>query len=185
MLKDLKEVKRIRSRLSLTQSELAEIAGVSQSLIAKIENGDTIPSYDKGRAILESLDTILKNRGTTLTAEDIHTEDVIYVSSHENLGAALKIMKENAVSQIPVIDDNMVVGALTERCLLNNFDNLDKNRSVKAVMEEPFPVIPSKSNTNMVKDLLRYYPSVLTTSDGKITGIITKADILEEILSDR
>ncbi len=184
MLRDLKDVKRIRTRLSLTQTELAEKAGVSQSLIAKIEKGDAVPSYEKGRAILDALDSVIMSRSTTIRAEDIHTSEMVYVSPDDTIGTALKMMKERAVSQIPVMDDNVSVGGLTERCLLSKFDKLDRSRPVRNVMEEPFPIIPTNSSVEMVKELLVYYPSVLTSEGGKIKGIITKADLLEEILVD-
>ncbi len=182
MLRDLKEIKKIRTNLSMTQSELAERAGVSQSLIAKIENGNTIPSYDKGRAILDALEDIIRQKGSSLTASDVHNTVVISIGPDESLGNALQLMKENAVSQLPVIQHEVVVGGLTERCLLNNFDELDRAEKVRTLMEDPFPVVSVKSNIGLVRELLSYYPAVISISEGIIAGIITKADLLEEIL---
>ncbi len=182
MLRDLKEAKRIRLNLSMTQSELAERAGVSQSLIAKIESGNTIPSYDKGRAILDALEDMIRQKGSSLIASDIHNTVVISIGPDESLGAALKLMKDNAVSQLPVIQDEVVVGGLTERCLLNNFDKLDRVGKVRELMEDPFPVVSETSSIGLVRELLSYYPAVITIADGVISGIITKADLLEEIL---
>ncbi len=185
MLRDLKDVRKIRKNLSITQMELAKMADVSQSLIAKIECGSAMPSYDKGKAILEALDTMIRNRGSGLCAGDIHTAGVISIGPEDRVGAALKLMKDNAVSQLPVINGEIVVGGLTERCLLNRFDELDRDGCVRDIMEEPFPIIPAISSIELVRELLLYYPSVLTTVDGNVTGIITKADILEEILDQR
>lgn len=183
MLRDLGEVKSIRNSLSLTQGELASAAGVSQSLIAKIENGNAVPSYEKGKAILEALDTLIRNRGGSLCASDIHNTEVICIGPDDTVKKALQLMRDNAVSQIPVMEGGLVVGGLTEGCLLNRFEELDREGAVREVMGDPFPIIPASSTIELVRDLLFYYPSVLTTVDGNITGIITKADILVEILN--
>ena len=46
-LMDLSEIKRLRGKLGITQSELAKRAGVSQALIARIENKSVDPRYSK------------------------------------------------------------------------------------------------------------------------------------------
>ncbi len=185
MLRDLKDVRKIRKNLSLTQADLAKMADVSQSLIAKIECGSATPSYDKGKAVLEALDNVIRSRGSGLCAGDIHTINVIHIGPEDNVGTALQLMKDNAVSQLPVIQNDIVMGGLTERCLLNRFDKLDREWMVRDIMEDPFPIIPATSSIELVRELLLYYPSVLTTVDGNIKGITTKADLLEEILDNR
>ena len=51
----LSEIKRLRKKLEINQKELAVRAGVSQSLIAKIEAGKIEPTYSKACGILETL----------------------------------------------------------------------------------------------------------------------------------
>ena len=48
---DPKQLKKIRVQLGITQSELAKAAGVSQSLIAKLESGLVDPSFSTMKAI--------------------------------------------------------------------------------------------------------------------------------------
>lgn len=181
MLKDLNEIKKARLKLGLTQTELAEKSGVSQSLITKIENKRIIPSYQKGRDILDALERMLREEGAGLRAGDVHSKELLYMKKSDKIGTALEIMEENAVSQLPVIEDNMVVGALTEKCLIKNFDRLDGDENVERVMGNPFPVFPTDTELSLVKEVLRYHPCILTTQKGKMTGIITKADLLSEI----
>ena len=45
MLADLSEIRILRKQHNLTQSQLARLAGVSQSLIAKLEAGLIDPGY--------------------------------------------------------------------------------------------------------------------------------------------
>jgi len=56
MLPSLEEIPRKRRELGLTQSKLAILAGVSQSIIAKIESGSVDPSYSVVARILAALE---------------------------------------------------------------------------------------------------------------------------------
>ena len=44
---EIEQLKQIRKQLGLTQTEFAKEAGVSQSLVAKIEAGNIDPTYSK------------------------------------------------------------------------------------------------------------------------------------------
>ena len=57
---DPKQLKKIRVQLGITQSELARVAGVSQSLIAKLESGLVDPSFSTMKAISEALRSHIK-----------------------------------------------------------------------------------------------------------------------------
>ena len=52
---DLSELRILRKKIGLTQSELAKQASVSQSLIAKIESKKIDPSYTNAKKIFETL----------------------------------------------------------------------------------------------------------------------------------
>lgn len=51
----LEEIKQIRKKYNLTQSDLAKRSGVSQSLIAKIEAGRIDPTYSNAQKIFNAL----------------------------------------------------------------------------------------------------------------------------------
>ena len=55
-IQDIEKIQEIRKKLNLTQTELSKLAGVSQSLIAKLESGHIDPAYSKVKAIFEALD---------------------------------------------------------------------------------------------------------------------------------
>ena len=52
---ELNDIARLRKQLGLTQPELAQLSGVSQSLIAKLEAGKIEPSYTKVKSIIDTL----------------------------------------------------------------------------------------------------------------------------------
>ncbi|MBI2647565.1 helix-turn-helix domain-containing protein, partial [Candidatus Woesearchaeota archaeon] len=60
MTYELVEVKKIRKKLELTQTQLANRAGVSQSLIAKVESGRIDPTYSKTKKIFSALSELEK-----------------------------------------------------------------------------------------------------------------------------
>ena len=181
MLKDIFEVKEVRKKLGLTQAELAERANVSQSLIAKVENGSLMPSYEKGREILDVLEDMLSEEIDDGDIEDICNRDIISIDPDDSVETALNLMRENAISQLPVIDKGDLQGSISERCLLHNFDEVNRNQKVSTIMDESFPIIDKSSDINVVKDILRYYPSVIISDKGDLIGIITKADLLKNL----
>ena len=60
MTYELEEVKKIRKKLGMTQTDLANRAQVSQSLIAKIESGKIDPTYTKTQKIFTALSELEK-----------------------------------------------------------------------------------------------------------------------------
>lgn len=181
MIEELDEVKNFRNRLGMTQSQLAVKAGVSQSLIAKIESGMTVPSYENGKKIMEALEKALEEQSENKTAEEVHSNELYFLDPDNTVGEALSLMKQNAISQLPVVSNGVSVGSVTEKGLIKNFEKLDRDKNIHTVMDESFPLIDEGGDLRVVKELLRYYPSVLTLRKGKIIGIITKSDLLGEI----
>jgi len=54
---------------------------------------------------------------------------------------------------------------------------------VSEVMDEVFPIIPEEASLNIVRQLLQEYPAILLQKDGRITGIVTKADLFKVLES--
>lgn len=173
--------------LGLTQKELAELAGVSQSLIAKIENGLINPSYDIVTQIFRSLQR-LENR-VDKKAKDIMSSPFIYISPEEPLIKATQLMEEHAFSQLPVIDEsNLCIGSISDQTVLGlvsrsiegelDFEQIS-SRKVREVMGEPFPVVSALTPLQAISNLLSYTPAVLVNQKGKIKGIITRSDLFK------
>ncbi len=107
--------------------------------------------------------------------------DLIFVAPTDTVGAALELMNERGVTQIPVLEDHHSVGSLRESRvltkLLQNRDLLES--SVSAVMDESFPVLDGETNLADIKKKLQKSPAVLIEDFKRITGIITRSDVLE------
>ena len=108
-------------------------------------------------------------------------QTVISVAPDEILSDALAKMNENSVTQIPVLEENRSVGSLKEsRILAKLLENRDLlNEKVSEVMDESFPVLDVDANFDEVKAHLHNSPAVLIEDFKRITGIITRADVLD------
>ncbi len=180
MWEELSQIKKMRQKLGLTQTELANLSGVSQSLIAKIEKGRVEPSYSVARRIFLVLEKRMNETHEIFKAEDICTREIISISPEDSVRKALDLMRNNDISQLPVIENSRVVGSITETTLISNYDRISERTMVKEIMDEPFPVISSTTPLPLVREMLKVYPAVLVVSKGELRGIITKADLLKE-----
>jgi predicted transcriptional regulator len=171
----LSEIKAMRRNLGLTQSELAKLSGVSQSLIARIESGRVDPTYSKVGNIFDALEKI--EMPNELTASNLMKRHVISVSSNESVIKAAGIMKKYNISQLPVIDKSSVVGLINERDIFHSVS--EKPRTVKDIMEDAPPIISTNTPLDVVTHLLDYNYAVLVSDNGKIKGIVTRANLLK------
>ena len=104
MVYELEEIKKIRKKLEMTQTELANRAGVSQSLIAKIESGRIDPTYTKAKKIFSALSELEKKE--EIKAEQIMTSRIISISPDMSIKDAISKMKKFNISQLPVIEED-------------------------------------------------------------------------------
>ncbi len=175
---EIQEIKEIRKKFGLTQSELANRAGVSQSLIAKIEAGMLDPTYSNAKKIFEAIDSLGKKK--ELKAEEIITRNIISVKPNDEIKSAIEKMKKSNISQMPVIEEHKSIGIVSEAIILESLLN-KKGNKIKEIMEDSAPVVSKNTTINAVSNLLRFYPMVLVSDDGELKGIITKSDLLGKV----
>ena len=179
MTYELEEVKKIRKKLGLTQTELANRAGVSQSLIAKIESNRIDPTYTKTKKIFAALSDLEKKE--EIKAEELMTSKIISISPSASIKEAINKMKKSQISQLPVIDDShKTIGLVSESTILDALLN-SKGAIVKDVMQESPPIVAKTTSIQVVSSLLKHYPIVLVSEEGKLTGLITKSDLLGKL----
>lgn len=182
MLPSLEDIIKKRKMLGLTQKQLATLAGVSQSLIAKLESGKINPSYDKVKAIFDALESL--EMTAEFKAADVLHDNVIGVEKSSSVAEAVKLMMVHGYSQLPVFDGEKVVGSISEKTLLEQVASgrdiaKISGLAVEEVMDESFPQVGKNTPLKVVSGLLQVYPAVLVSEKGKIVGIITKADLLK------
>jgi IMP dehydrogenase len=107
--------------------------------------------------------------------------DPITLLVDATIGDALKLMQENKIGGIPIVDEaNKLVGILTNRDL--RFET-DKKRKVSEVMtKENLITAPEGTDLKKAEKILRQYKIEklpVVSKQGKLTGLITYRDILQ------
>jgi predicted transcriptional regulator len=166
-------IKKMREEAGLTQEELARIAGVTQAHIAKIENEKVNPRLFTVNKIL----SVLQANRNDLCKRFV-SKHIISVKPEDSVNHAVKLMRENDISQLPVIEKGICVGTISEKTIIKNLGNISGSTEVREIMDEPFPMISCKDGVEVAKMLLEYHQAVLVLDKGKIMGIITKSDLL-------
>ncbi len=106
---------------------------------------------------------------------------LVFAGPDETVAAALARMSENGITQIPVIDDNRSIGSFRESRVLAKLlvDHSLLESKVSDVMEPSFPVVQVDSSINEIKAKLLESPAVVIEDFKRITGIITRSDVLD------
>ena len=180
-LPDLAEIRVIRKQLGWTQRELAKATRLSQSFVNKIERNEADPGYRTAKGIflvLQEAITKKKRHGLSKTAQDIMTMNVEYVNSNQTVEEARKLMIKNDFSQLPVIDNGIVKGSITDRLLVRLSESGRVSR-IREIMERRFPVVDPDTKLETVRHLLDEYHAVLVDKGNKDYGIVTKHDLLK------
>ena len=178
-MQNISEIKRLRKSLNLTQKELANKAQVSQSLIAKIEADKIDPTYSKTMQIFNALNNIIIKE--KIQIKDIMQKEIISIKPETLILETIQIMKNYQISQMPIVS-NHPIGLITESILLEklstiNTDKLSKIK-VREIMDECPPIISPECPIELVTNLLKHYPMILIKDKEKLSGLITKTDIL-------
>ncbi|MFB6126288.1 MAG: CBS domain-containing protein [Halolamina sp.] len=166
-----------RTDLDLTQSELADRAGVSQPLIARIEGGDVDPRLSTLRSIVAALE---EAAGAVVRADDLMHEDVVNVAPDDAVSTAVERMEAEAFSQLPVLDAGVPVGSISQGDVVHAGEDVG-NLPVSEVMSESFPTVARDAAVDEVRNLLDHYKAVVVTDGGETVGIITEADIARHL----
>ncbi len=181
MFPTLEDIAKRRKQLGLKQSELAKAAGVSQSLIAKLEAGTIDSSYTKVKTIFDVLERL--EFKTKVQAAKILHNDVLSIQKNQPISEVVKIMKDHGYSQLPVFSGKQSVGSISEKAILRqilsgkDFEEISK-LPTENIMEEAFPQINEDAPLSLITSLLQTYSAVLVSKKGIVIGIITKADLL-------
>lgn len=182
MLPDVKEIQRRRKQLEMTQKELAMSAGVSQSVIAKIESGKISPSYTIVKRIFDVFEEA--SRENRVIAKQIMSKRVISVHKDDTVSKAVDKMRKFGYSQLPVLHRSQIIGTISEKVILNIVSNGKSlpsilNQKVESVMTEALPRIGEDESIDVISALLQNNSAVLVTKKGGLIGIITKADLFK------
>lgn len=174
------ELRALRRKLGLTQAQVAEAAGVSQPLVARIENGTVDPRYSTLQAVVDVLNRA-ERKGVLLG--EVMTASVTSVRVTDTVAVAIRVMREKGISQLPVVSKGIPVGSLSDRSIVHalsetpDADALARTQ-VGRIMGPPFPMASPEMSVEQAYRLLEDQPAIIVVDKGKPVGIVAKADLL-------
>lgn len=174
------EVRALRKKLGLTQAVVAKAAGVSQPLVARIENGTVDPRVSTFAAVVEALNRA-ERKGVLL--KDVMTSPVTSVRATDTVSAAIRLMRERDISQVPVVAKGASVGSLSDRDIVHALSEAQDadalaRTPVGDVMGPPFPSAAPDVSVEQAYRVLEDHPALLVVDRGRLVGIVSQADLL-------
>ena len=169
-------LKKLRRKARLTQKKLAELAGVSQAHVAKIELGKVDPRLSTINKILEVL-----TEGKKRMCKDVMVEGVLFAKPNDTILKVSEVMMRHAISQMPVLFGSRVVGTIMEESIVRNLSSNIANEKVKNIMGPPLPMVSEEKSIDAIRPLLEKHQGVLVARNREIVGIITRSDLLKTI----
>jgi cystathionine beta-synthase len=153
-----------------------------RSYLSKIYNDAWMEQYGFiDRATITVADVLARKQA----ANDI--PPLVTVGAHDKVGEAVALLNRHGVSQLPVVsahDASAVVGSISERGLLKHVveDPALLGAQVVDMMSAPFPAVAASDLIQEAVALLAGdREALLVTLDGRPTGILTRADLLEAL----
>jgi CBS domain-containing protein len=121
-----------------------------------------------------------------MKVKEIMTTKIIAVDKDESLKRVLDLMKKHDITKIPVLDNKMFFGLVTDNVIAYKLGSIRK-RAVTAsrlhassVTEKEIQSIsPEEDVKNILKSVGEPGPTMLPVIEkGKLVGVVTKADLL-------
>ncbi|MBX3145172.1 MAG: pyridoxal-phosphate dependent enzyme [Gemmatimonadales bacterium] len=114
--------------------------------------------------------------------------ELVSLTGAAQVRQALNLMSTWGVSQIPVVENDECIGGLIEPTLMTRALSQPSllDRPVREVMDPPFPVVDANFPVDRLPPMLtRENPATLVQRDGKLVGIVSRYDLLQQLIGTR
>jgi cystathionine beta-synthase len=138
--------------------------------VGKIYNDQWM--MERGFLDVKTIREIIRSRGS---------KKLITVEKQHSVSEAVELMKKYDIEQIPVMEDDLPVGAISQQGLFTKIfaDPGLKNSTIQAVMEKGFPIVPFDSPAEKLKQYIsKENGAVLTRDEAGSYHIVTKYDVI-------
>ncbi|MDQ3207243.1 MAG: pyridoxal-phosphate dependent enzyme [Gemmatimonadales bacterium] len=157
------------------------LCDTGERYLSKVFNDEWMQENQMLEAPRTTVEQLLERRPAT-------APPLVSVTPAAAVRQALNLMSTWGVSQIPVVEDGRSVGGLVEGTLMTRAlaqpSLLD--RPVREVMEAPFPEVEANCPTDRLGGMLtRESPAALVRKDGKLIGIVSRYDVLQQLIGTR
>ena len=138
-----------------------------------------------------------KNSMKSIRVADWMTEGVLAVETFDSIAIARQVMAKHRVNQLPVLDNDHLVGIVTDRdirdayptsMMINRTEAIDQfaeKITVEEVMTHDIFVVQPETPLAKAVGLLRKHRigSLPVVKSRELVGIITRSDVLDFVLS--
>ena len=111
---------------------------------------------------------------------------LISVQPQDKLRAAIQLFQQHNISQLPVIENQRVVGSLNEASIMKTLhDGVDlNNQEIRAVMGKPLPVLDeNKDIAEAYRLLLGGSPAIVVLRADAPVGLISRFDFINTLIN--
>jgi acetoin utilization protein AcuB len=137
------------------------------------------------------------NKKKPICVADWMSEGVLAVETFDSISIARQLMAKHRVNQLPVLDNDVLVGIVTDRDLRDAYPTsmmIDRGKEIDAFADtvtveeimshDVFTVRPDTPLKKAVGLLRRHrIGSLPVVKDRNLVGIITRSDVLDFVLS--
>jgi cystathionine beta-synthase len=154
------------------------LADTGERYLSKVFNDEWMQENQMLEAPRTTVEQLLERR-------QAGAPSLVSVAPSAAVRQALNLMSTWGVSQIPVVDNGDSVGGLIEGTLMTRALSKPSllDRPVREVMDPPFPVVDAATPSDRVGAILtRESPAALVRKDGKLIGIVSRYDVLQQLI---
>ena len=156
---------------------VAILADTGERYLSKVYNDEWMREN-------QLLETERITAAALLDAKENGAPPLVIVAPSATVRQALNLMGSYNISQLPVVQDDECLGAVNEAALMARAVGEPGilERPVREVMEDPYPIVDTDVPLERFSRLLsRETPAVLVRRSGKLTGIVTRYDVLHHV----
>ena len=138
-----------------------------------------------------------KRKLATIKVRDWMSRAVLAVESYDSIAVARQLMAKHRVNQLPVLDDDRLIGIVTDRdirdayptsMMINRTKEIDQfaeKVTVEEVMTRDILIVHPETTMDIAVGLLRKHRigSLPVIENDGLAGILTRSDILDFVLS--
>jgi len=157
------------------------LADTGERYLSKLFNDEWMQENQMLEPPRVTVEQLLARRQATAPA-------LVSVAPAAAVRQALNLMSTWDVSQIPVVEDGKAVGVLIEGVLMTRALGQPSllDRPVREVMDPPLPVVDAQLPTERLAPILtRESPAALVQKDGQLVGIVSRYDVLQQLIGTR
>ena len=112
------------------------------------------------------------------------TRNPVCITRQDTLARAKELMDAGRFRRLPVIDNDKLVGIITERDLRQHWDYLDSTKVDAAMTPDPVTIAPRVTAEDVARLLLQHKIGGLpVVENGKLVGIVSTSDLLRAFLN--